>query len=113
MHIHVPEGATPKDGPSAGVTLFTALASLVLKKPVKKKLAMTGEESLRGEVLPIGGLPEKLMAAQRAGITTVLIPKKNEEDLKEVPEEITGKLSIIPVETIALDAKESMGVVMK
>lgn len=113
VHIHVPEGATPKDGPSAGVTLFTALASLVLKKPVKKKLAMTGEVSLRGEVLPIGGLPEKLMAAQRAGITTVLIPKKNEEDLKEVPEEITGKLSIIPVETIAQVAKESMGVVMK
>lgn len=113
VHIHVPEGATPKDGPSAGVTLFTALTSLVLKKPVKKNLAMTGEVSLRGEVLPIGGLPEKLMAAQRAGITTVLIPKKNEEDLKEVPEEITSKLTIIPVETIAQVAKESMGVVME
>lgn len=109
VHIHVPEGAVPKDGPSAGVTLFTALSSLVTGKPVKKKLAMTGEVSLRGEVLPIGGLPEKLMAAQRAGIQTVLIPSKNEEDLKEVPEEITGKLKIIPVASIREVAKESMG----
>lgn len=110
LHIHVPEGATPKDGPSAGVTLFTALTSLVLKKPVKKNLAMTGEVSLRGDVLPIGGLPEKLMAAQRAGIKTVLIPKKNEEDLKEVPEEIKSKLTIIPVATIQEVAKESIGI---
>ncbi len=109
VHIHVPEGAVPKDGPSAGVTLFTALSSLVTGKPVKKKLAMTGEVSLRGEVLPIGGLPEKLMAAQRAGIQTVLIPSKNEEDLKEVPEEIIAKLKIIPVASIREVAKESMG----
>ena len=109
VHIHVPEGAVPKDGPSAGVTLFTALSSLVTGKPVKKKLAMTGEVSLRGEVLPIGGLPEKLMAAQRAGIQTVLIPSKNEEDLKEVPEEIISKLKIIPVASIREVAKESMG----
>lgn len=110
IHIHVPEGAVPKDGPSAGVTLFTALSSLVLKKPVKKKLAMTGEVSLRGEVLPIGGLPEKLMAAHRAGIKTVLIPEKNVEDLKDVPEEITAKLSVIPISTIQDVAKESLGI---
>lgn len=110
VHIHVPEGAVPKDGPSAGVTMFTALASLVLKKPAKKKLAMTGEVSLRGDVLPIGGLPEKLMAAQRAGIRTVLIPSQNVEDLKEVSKEITDKLTIIPVSTIQEVAKESLGV---
>lgn len=110
IHIHVPEGAVPKDGPSAGVTLFTALSSLFLHKPVKKKLAMTGEVSLRGEVLPIGGLPEKLMAAHRAGIKTVLIPEKNVEDLKDVPEEITSKLSVIPVSTIQEVAKESLGI---
>ncbi len=109
IHIHVPEGAVPKDGPSAGITLFTALASLVTGKPVRKKLAMTGEVSLRGEVLPIGGLPEKLMAAHRAGIQTVLIPAKNQEDLREVPEEITGKLNIIPVSTIGEVAEQSMG----
>lgn len=110
VHIHVPEGAVPKDGPSAGITLFTALTSLVLGKPVKKKLAMTGEVSLRGEVLPIGGLPEKLMAAQRAGIQTVLIPAKNEEDLSEVAEEVKEKLTIIPVSTISEVAKEALGI---
>lgn len=109
IHIHVPEGAVPKDGPSAGVTLYTALTSLFLGKPVKKKLAMTGEVSLRGEVLPIGGLPEKLMAAERAGMETILIPDKNEEDLKEIPEEITKKLTIIPVHTIEEVRKESLG----
>ncbi len=110
LHIHVPEGATPKDGPSAGVTLFTALFSLFLKKPVKRKLAMTGEISLRGEVLPIGGLPEKLMAAQRAGVKTVLIPKGNEEDLEEIPDEIKKKLTIIPVGQISEVARESLGI---
>ncbi|MBR1741975.1 MAG: endopeptidase La [Lachnospiraceae bacterium] len=109
IHIHVPEGAVPKDGPSAGVTLYTALTSLFLEKPVKNKLAMTGEVSLRGEVLPIGGLPEKLMAAERAGMETILIPDKNEEDLREIPEEITKKLTIIPVHTIEEVRKESLG----
>ena len=109
IHIHVPEGAVPKDGPSAGITLFTALTSLVSGKTVKKKLAMTGEISLRGDVLPIGGLTEKLLAAERAGIKTVLIPAENEEDLKEVPEEITGKLTIIPVSTIQEVIWESLG----
>ena len=110
VHIHVPEGAVPKDGPSAGVTMFTALTSLILKKPAKKKLAMTGEISLRGDVLPIGGLPEKLMAAQRAGIQTVLIPAQNEEYLKDVAQEIMDKLTIIPVATIQEVVKESLGV---
>ncbi len=108
IHIHVPEGAVPKDGPSAGVTLFTALTSLVTNVPVRKNLAMTGEISLRGEVLPIGGLPEKLMAAQRAGIRTVLIPKKNEEDLEEVSAEILDKLTVIPVSDIQEVLQESM-----
>lgn len=112
IHIHVPEGAVPKDGPSAGITLFTALTSLVTKKPVKKNLAMTGEVSLRGEVLPIGGLPEKLMAAQRAAIKKVLIPEKNVEDLKEVPEEIKEKLTIIPVSNIREVIQESIGITL-
>jgi ATP-dependent Lon protease len=100
IHIHVPSGAVPKDGPSAGITLVTALTSLVTQIPVDRELAMTGEVSLRGQVLPIGGLPEKLMAAERAGIKRVLIPQENVEDLKEVPEETKEKLEIIGVETI-------------
>lgn len=100
IHIHVPEGAVPKDGPSAGVTLYTALTSLLTGDSVRKDIAMTGEISLRGEVLPIGGLPEKLMAAERAGIKEVLIPAKNEKDLEEVPEEIKEKLKIFPVKTV-------------
>ncbi|MDO4476252.1 MAG: endopeptidase La [Lachnospiraceae bacterium] len=100
LHVHVPEGAVPKDGPSAGITLTLALASLVTGKPVDPELAMTGEISLRGRVLPIGGLPEKLMAASRAGITRVLIPKDNEKDLQDVPVEVREKLRIQPVETL-------------
>ena len=100
IHIHVPSGAVPKDGPSAGVTLLTALVSLVTGKTVKANLAMTGEISLRGRVLPIGGLPEKLMAAQRAGVKTVLIPKDNERDLEDVPQETLRHLKIVPVETV-------------
>ena len=97
LHIHVPEGAVPKDGPSAGITMTTALASLVSGKMVAPTMAMTGEVSLRGVVTPIGGLPEKLMAASRAGIQTVFIPKENEDDLDEVPEEVKEKLTIVPV----------------
>ena len=97
LHIHVPEGAVPKDGPSAGITMTTALASLVSGKAVSPTIAMTGEVSLRGVVTPIGGLPEKLMAASRAGIQTVLIPQENEDDLDEVPQEVRDKLTIIPV----------------
>lgn len=100
LHIHVPAGAVPKDGPSAGITLVTALASLLTEKSVDPKIAMTGEVSLRGAVLPIGGLPEKLMAAQRAGVEHVFIPKDNMEDLEDVAEEIREKLQITPVETV-------------
>lgn len=101
LHVHVPAGAVPKDGPSAGITLTTALSSLVTGKTVSPKIAMTGEVSLRGNVMPIGGLPEKLMAAVRAGITTVLIPQDNIEDLEDVAEEVKRKLEIIPVSTVA------------
>ncbi len=100
LHIHVPAGAVPKDGPSAGITLVTAMASLVTGKPVSTDYAMTGEVSLRGTVMPIGGLPEKLMAAQRAGITKVFIPADNVEDLEDVAEEVKTKLEIIPVKKV-------------
>ncbi len=100
IHIHVPEGATPKDGPSAGVGMCTALVSALTGIPVKAEVAMTGEITLRGEVLPIGGLKEKLLAAHRGGITTVLIPEENEKDLAEIPDNIKTKLEIIPVRWI-------------
>lgn len=100
LHIHVPAGAVPKDGPSAGITLTTALASLLTGKKVSPEYAMTGEVSLRGGVMPIGGLPEKLMAAQRAGITKVLIPDDNEQDLDDVADEVKNKLEIIPVKKV-------------
>lgn len=100
LHIHVPAGAVPKDGPSAGITLTTALASLLTGKKVSPEYAMTGEVSLRGGVMPIGGLPEKLMAAQRAGITKVLIPADNKQDLDDVADEVKNKLEIIPVKKV-------------
>lgn len=100
LHIHVPAGAVPKDGPSAGITLTTALASLLTGKKVSLEYAMTGEVSLRGGVMPIGGLPEKLMAAQRAGITKVLIPADNEQDLDDVADEVKNKLEIVPVKKV-------------
>ncbi|MBR1452902.1 MAG: hypothetical protein IJ592_05335, partial [Candidatus Methanomethylophilaceae archaeon] len=101
LHIHVPEGAVKKDGPSAGITITTALASLVTGKTVKPEFGMTGEVSLRGRVMPIGGLPEKLMAAQRAGVKTVFIPKDNVDDLEDVADEVKEKLEIIPVTEIS------------
>ena len=100
LHIHVPAGAVPKDGPSAGITLTTALASLLTGKKVSPEYAMTGEVSLRGGVMPIGGLPERLMAAQRAGITKVLIPADNEQDLDDVADEVKNKLEIVPVKKV-------------
>ena len=100
VHIHVPEGATPKDGPSAGVGMCTSLVSALTDIPVKSEVAMTGEITLRGEVLPIGGLKEKLLAAHRGGITTVLIPHENEKDLAEIPKNIKDKLTIVPVKWI-------------
>ena len=101
LHIHVPAGAVPKDGPSAGITLTTALASLITGKAVDTDCAMTGEVSLRGGVMPIGGLPEKLMAAQRAGIKKVYIPIDNTEDLEDVADEVKDKLKIIPVKKVS------------
>ena len=100
IHVHVPAGAVPKDGPSAGVAMFTALASLFANKPVRPDVAMTGEITLRGLVLPIGGLKEKSLAAMRAGISTVIIPKLNEKDLVDVPEEAKQKLKFVPVENV-------------
>ncbi len=106
LHIHVPDGATPKDGPSAGITLTTALASLVTGIPVTPRIAMTGEVSLEGAVNPIGGLPEKLMAAERAGVRKAFIPKDNVDDLRDVAAEVREKLEIIPVESVEEVLKE-------
>jgi len=100
IHVHVPEGATPKDGPSAGVAMVTSIVSVLTGIPVKRSVAMTGEITLRGRVLPIGGLKEKLLAALRAGIKTVLIPKDNEKDLAEIPENVKSGLDIIPVSMV-------------
>ncbi|GBF59384.1 Lon protease [Candidatus Phycosocius bacilliformis] len=99
IHVHVPEGATPKDGPSAGIAMMTAIVSLLTNNPVSRSVAMTGEITLRGRVLPIGGLKEKLLAALRAGIKTVLIPKENEKDLEDIPDNVKQGLTIIPVTT--------------
>ncbi|WP_172294171.1 endopeptidase La [Pseudoruegeria sp. HB172150] len=101
IHVHVPEGATPKDGPSAGVAMVTSIVSVLTQIPVRKDIAMTGEVTLRGHVLPIGGLKEKLLAALRGGITTVLIPQENEKDLTEIPDNVKQGLTIIPVSTVA------------
>ncbi|ACI98655.1 endopeptidase La [Rhodospirillum centenum] len=100
IHVHVPEGATPKDGPSAGVAMITSIVSVLSGIPVRKDVAMTGEITLRGRVLPIGGLKEKLLAALRGGIKTVLIPKENEKDLADIPDNVKKGMSIIPVSTV-------------
>jgi ATP-dependent Lon protease len=105
IHIHLPEGAIPKDGPSAGITMAMAIISAASNKPARNDIAMTGEITLRGNVLPIGGLNEKLLAAQRSGITTVIIPKENVKDLTEIPEKVKEGLTIVPVETIEEAAK--------
>ncbi|MBQ2811119.1 MAG: endopeptidase La [Alphaproteobacteria bacterium] len=109
IHIHVPEGATPKDGPSAGIAMFTTLVSVFTKTPVRKDVAMTGEITLQGRVLPIGGLKEKLLSALRGGIKTVIIPKDNEKDLAEIPDNVKQNLKIVPVSEV----KEVLEIALK
>ena len=113
IHIHVPEGAIPKDGPSAGITMATALTSALTMRPVSKDVAMTGEITLRGRVLPIGGLKEKLLAAHRGGITKIIIPMDNEKDLEEVPKNILKDMTVVPVENVDkhLDHKDFIGII--
>ncbi len=98
--MHVPEGATPKDGPSAGVAMVTSIVSVLTGIPVKRDIAMTGEITLRGRVLPIGGLKEKLLAALRGGLKMVLIPQENEKDLAEIPDNVKRGLKIVPIKTV-------------
>ncbi|MEF9427578.1 MAG: endopeptidase La, partial [Candidatus Mariimomonas ferrooxydans] len=100
IHIHVPAGATPKDGPSAGITMATSIASVFTGKPVKKSSAMTGEVTLRGRVLPIGGLKEKTLAAKRMGIKKIIMPKRNEKDLEDIPKYIKKDMEFIVVDTM-------------
>ena len=109
VHIHVPAGATPKDGPSAGLALFVALTSLFTSRPVRSDMAMTGEISLRGLVLPVGGIKEKVLAALRAGIHTVLLPSRNRKDLEEIPPAARERLRIIWIERV----QEAIGTVLE
>jgi ATP-dependent Lon protease len=112
LHIHVPAGAVPKDGPSAGVTIATSLASLLTGRVVRHDVAMTGEITLRGKVLAVGGIKEKVLGARRAGISTIILPKRNEKDLEDIPEQVRAEMRFIFVETMddvleyALEARE-------
>ena len=100
FHIHVPEGATPKDGPSAGIGMVTSIVSSITNNPIKREVAMTGEVTITGQVLPIGGLKEKLLAAHRAGIKHVIIPKDNEKDLADIPNKVKNDIKITSVDTV-------------
>jgi ATP-dependent Lon protease len=108
IHVHVPEGATPKDGPSAGLAMVTSIVSVLTRIPIRKDLAMTGEVTLRGNALGIGGLKEKLLAALRGGIKTVLIPAENEKDLTEIPDNLKEGLEIIPVSHVQEALKHAL-----
>jgi ATP-dependent Lon protease len=108
IHIHVPEGAIPKDGPSAGVSLTTALVSALSGKPVKRSVAMTGEITLRGNVLPVGGIKEKVLAARRAHVTMVVLPKQNERDLDEIPKELLKEMNFTFVDSLKQVLKTSL-----
>ena len=107
IHLHFPEGAIPKDGPSAGIAIATAIASLLSDRPVRTDIAMTGEITLRGRVLAVGGIKDKVLAAHRAGIKTVLVPKQNENDLANIPDTVRDSICCIPVESIDEVLKES------
>jgi ATP-dependent Lon protease len=109
LHIHVPAGATPKDGPSAGVAMFLAIVSLLTNKPVRPDVAMTGEISLRGLVLPIGGVKEKTLAALRAGIKTVMLPRRNAKDLEDVPAEAKEKLEFVFLDRVEDAVRTAIG----
>ena len=109
LHIHVPSGAIPKDGPSAGVSMLVALASLISGQPVRSHLAMTGEVTLRGQILPVGGIKEKVLAAHRSGLKILLLPKRNEADLEEVPDDVRGELQFIFAESVDVVLAEALG----
>lgn len=108
IHLHIPAGATPKDGPSAGVTMTTALISLLIQKPIRPEVGMTGEITLRGQVLPVGGIKEKMLAAHRAGLKTIFLPKENKGDLDDLPEEVRKSIQFIPVDDVKQILKKAM-----
>jgi ATP-dependent Lon protease len=108
VHVHVPAGAIPKDGPSAGVAMVVALASLAVGRPVRSDVAMTGEITLRGAVLPVGGIREKILAAHRAGIRRVLLPRRNEADLEDVPTELRGEIAFVLLDRVEQAVVEAL-----
>jgi ATP-dependent Lon protease len=108
VHVHIPEGAIPKDGPSAGITLATAIVSVLAQRPIRKDVAMTGEITLRGNVLPVGGVKEKVLAARRARVTKIILPHLNRRDMDEVPKELFGEIQFIFVENVQQVFREAL-----